>query len=109
MRVNENPLLLELHHLSRALPPFLAAAHTAWGETRLWGCAGGVTSGGPVSPGCLVLGASGPPGSLLSPVPGVHVLGSVGAAAAGSTAILCSGVGEGLVILLPALLQIDLL
>jgi len=62
-----------------------------------------------VSPGCLLLGASRPPGSLLSPMPGVHVLGSVGAAAAGSTAVVCSRVGEGLVILLPALRQIDLL
>lgn len=42
-------------------------------------------------------------------MPGVHVLGSVGAAAAGSTAVVCSRVGEGLVILLPALRQIDLL
>lgn len=62
-----------------------------------------------MSPGCLLLGASRPPGSLLSPMPGVHVLGSVGAAAAGSTAVVCSRVGEGLVILLPALHQIDLL
>lgn len=43
MRVNGNPLLLELHHFVRALPPFLAAAHTAashgvrssWGAVQL--------------------------------------------------------------------------
>lgn len=109
MRVNGNPLLLELHHLSSALPPFLAAAHTAASHGVRPSCgavAGGVTFGGPVSPGCLLLGASGPQGHCC---PLCLVCMCWGALVQLLLVAQQFCVGEGLVILLPALLQIDLL